>query len=99
MIIKGLEVTPFATNCYVVGSETAKKGMIIDPGDEADVILKEAKRQGLEIVLIVATHNHTDHINGVRRIKESTGADFAIHEADARFSISESLSRTLGNMM
>ena len=42
MILKKLVVGPFASNCYIVGSESNKEGMIIDPGDEAEVILRNA---------------------------------------------------------
>jgi len=47
MILKKLVVGPLATNCYIVGSESSKEGMIIDPGDEAEVILRSVKDLGL----------------------------------------------------
>ena len=31
MILKQLVVGPLAANCYIVGSEPSKEGMIIDP--------------------------------------------------------------------
>ena len=56
--------------------------MIIDPGGEAGRILEAAEGLGLSIVLIVATHTHKDHVAAVSRVKEITGADYTIHEAE-----------------
>lgn len=83
MILRGLEVGPFLSNCYIVGSEITKEGMVIDPGDEARGILKNAQELGLTIKLIVATHGHIDHIGALKQVKEATNAEFAIHEAEA----------------
>jgi hydroxyacylglutathione hydrolase len=82
MIVKTLVVGPFASNCYIVGSSSTKKGMIIDPGAEAGNILRTVQEMGLCISLIVATHAHMDHIDALHEVKESTNAEFAIHEAD-----------------
>jgi hydroxyacylglutathione hydrolase len=82
MIVKMLVVGPFASNCYIVGSSSTKQGIIIDPGAEADNILRTVQQMGLSISLIVITHAHMDHIDALRAVKEKTNAQFAIHEAD-----------------
>jgi hydroxyacylglutathione hydrolase len=97
MILKTLVVGPFASNCYVVGSETSRRGMIIDPGAEAKLILKTVTDLGLKIELIVVTHAHIDHIGALAPVKESTGAKFAIHEAEAAASLGM-FSRMLSTM-
>ncbi|MFC1940883.1 MBL fold metallo-hydrolase [Chloroflexota bacterium] len=83
MIIEKLEVGPLASNCYIVGDEANKKGMIIDPGDEADRILSKVKDLELEIKLIVLTHSHIDHISALKDVKEATDAEIALHAEDA----------------
>ena len=85
MILQKLVVGPFATNCYIVGSELTKEGMIIDPGDEARHILKGVEDRQLDIKLIVLTHGHIDHVGAVREVKEVTGAEVCIHTDDAKF--------------
>lgn len=84
MIIRSLTVGPFGSNCYIVGSEVTKEGMIIDPGDEGEAILRGVRDLGLNIKLIVVTHVHIDHIGAVGEVKEATGAEFAMHRAEAR---------------
>jgi len=83
MILKKLEVGPFASNCYIVGDETNKEGMIIDPGAEANRILKNVNDLGLEITFIMLTHVHMDHIGALKEVKEATDAEFAVHADDA----------------
>ena len=85
MIVKKLVTGLFATNCYIVGSESDKEGMIIDPGDDANQILKSVKDSGLDIKIIVLTHGHFDHIGALKEVKEATGAELAIHADDAYF--------------
>lgn len=84
MIIRKLEVGPFASNCYIIGSEKTGEGMIIDPGDEARRILKTAEDLKLKIKLIVLTHSHVDHVGALKKVKEATGAGLAVHANEVR---------------
>jgi len=77
-----LMVGSFAANCYVVGSSSTKEGMIIDPGAEAETILRTVHQTGLSISLIVVTHAHMDHVGALREVQQKTNAQFAIHEAE-----------------
>ena len=83
MIVNKLVVGPLASNCYIVGSEFNKEGMIIDPGDEAKRILKKVEELKLDIKSIVLTHGHIDHIGALKEVKEATKAEVAIHGDDA----------------
>lgn len=83
MILKQLEVGPFAANCYIIGSEKTKEGLIIDPGEEARRILKAVEELGLHIKLIVLTHGHIDHIGALSEVKKATGAVIALHADEA----------------
>ena len=85
MILKKLVLGQLATNCYIVGCESTREGMIVDPADEAGQILKFVKELGLEIKVIVLTHGHPDHIAALKEVKEATGAEIAIHDDDAEF--------------
>ena len=83
MILKTIELGFFGSNCFIVGSEKTKEGMIIDPGANAREILEEVRETGLRITLIVATHTHIDHVGALKKVKEETGARYAVHEAEA----------------
>ena len=96
MILKNLVVGPLATNCYIIGSESNEEGMIIDPGAEAEVILRNVKDLELEIKSIVLTHGHIDHIGALKEVKEATGAEVAIHTDDAQSFQENSVSTLLG---
>ena len=83
MIIEKLEVGPFASNCYIVGAESNKEGMIIDPGAGGKQILSRVEELGLEVKYIVLTHGHIDHVGALKEVKEATNAEVAMHADDA----------------
>lgn len=83
MIYRRLEVMPFGTNCYLVGSEQTRDGMVIDPAGDAMRIMSSVNELELRIRFVVATHTHPDHLGAARYITESTKAVFAVHEAEA----------------
>jgi hydroxyacylglutathione hydrolase len=69
---------------YVVGCETTREALLVDPAAEVDRILAEVRAEGLDVRLIVNTHPHPDHTAGNRRAKEMTGAPIAVHRDAAR---------------
>ncbi len=82
MIIEKLTVGPFQENCYIVGDEKTNAGAIIDPGDEADRIIKAAKKTGLRFQFILNTHAHIDHVCAVQGVKDAFKIPFYLHKDD-----------------
>ncbi len=85
MIFKQLEVGNFSVFCYLIGDEETKEALFIDPADDAEALLSEAKSKGLnKIKYIVNTHSHVDHIMGNAEMVKKTEAKIVIHEEDAK---------------
>lgn len=76
------EVGPLQCNCYVVGDPATRKAVLIDPGGDADALIEDLVTARVEIVAIVATHAHFDHIVAAERVREATGAPFHLHDGD-----------------
>ena len=85
VIIKRLVVGSLSANCYIIGPEAAREGLVIDPGGNAEDIFQAISDSGLNIKIIVLTHGHSDHIAALYDIQARTGAEVAIHTADAQF--------------
>jgi glyoxylase-like metal-dependent hydrolase (beta-lactamase superfamily II) len=83
VIIRQIEVGNFSIFSYLVADEQAREGLFIDPSDDHDLLLQEAKGHDLTIKYIVNTHGHIDHTMGNREMARRTGAKIVIHEADA----------------
>jgi glyoxylase-like metal-dependent hydrolase (beta-lactamase superfamily II) len=72
----------FAENCYLVIDEAAAVCAIVDPGEEAGLILHKIEQAGAHPVAIWITHAHVDHVLGVSRVRSATGAPVLLHPAD-----------------
>ncbi|RJR39572.1 MAG: MBL fold metallo-hydrolase [Desulfobacteraceae bacterium] len=83
MIVKQLLVGGMDVFAYILGCETTREAMVIDPGGEEDRILEEAEKEGLRIRYILNTHGHWDHTVGNDRLKALTGASIVRHKLDA----------------
>ncbi len=72
--LKILPVTPLQQNCSLLWDKTSMEGVLIDPGGEAERLIKDAKELGVTIKEIWLTHGHLDHAGGAKDIREATGA-------------------------
>lgn len=68
------QVGELQTNSYIVGNTKTRDAIVIDPGDEADYIYKTLNHENFKCVGIFLTHGHIDHMGGMKRLKELTGA-------------------------
>lgn len=82
------------TRCYVIQD---KGTIMVDSGppDKLSTFIKAMKKASIDpkqIKLIVHTHGHWDHIASAKAIKETTGAQIAMHEPDKEW-LEKSLNR------
>ena len=75
-------VGDLSCNCYLVGDPASRQAVVIDPGDDGGLITEAIARHGLEVVAIVATHAHFDHLLAAEAIRAATGAPFYLHLED-----------------
>lgn len=82
MIHEILPVGMLACNCSVLGDETSREAVVIDPGGETDRIETILKRHDLSVKAILVTHAHIDHVGGIQKLHSATGAPVYMHQAD-----------------
>ncbi|WP_445368884.1 MBL fold metallo-hydrolase [Methylomonas sp. BW4-1] len=65
-----IPVTAYQQNCTLLVCGQTNKAALVDPGGDLDVLLKEVKKQGVELESILVTHGHLDHVGGVAELAE-----------------------------
>lgn len=80
MNIKKLTVGFIQENCYIVYDEQTKDAVVIDPGAEGEEIVQAL--EGLNLLAILATHGHIDHVGQVGYLKEIFDVPFYLSSRD-----------------
>ena len=68
-----IPVTPFQQNCSLLWDTQTMEGILVDPGGEAEKIMKAAKSLEVTLKEIWLTHGHLDHAGGAQDIRDSLG--------------------------
>ena len=75
MDVRAFTVGPVQENCFIFREDGADRGVIVDPGDEADRLLAALDELGISsLEAILLTHTHFDHVGVVAPIAKATGA-------------------------
>lgn len=77
-----LPVGMLQCNCSIIGDPETREALVVDPGDEAGRILQILAKHALTVKAIVSTHAHIDHIGGLRKMQQATGAPVLMHGDD-----------------
>jgi len=83
MEVLKLRVGPLRTNCYLIISNG--EAIVVDPGDDKEVILAELVKHSAKLLYVVNTHYHFDHTAANDDISAATGAKILIHEAEKEY--------------
>lgn len=75
--------SPIQTNtfCWISAGEC----LVVDPGDDGDKVADALS--DVRVTQVVGTHGHNDHVSGVGRLVEATGATFSMAEADLAWAL------------
>ena len=82
MKLTSLTVGAIGTNCYIIYNEDTKSAVVIDPSDQASLVLARLDALGLELRAILLTHAHFDHGGDVKRLLEKRPAPVYCHPAE-----------------
>jgi hydroxyacylglutathione hydrolase len=73
--VRMFTVGPVQENCFIVRHKDSGTALIVDPGEEADRLLRAVDDLGIEKVgAILVTHTHFDHVGAVAPVAQATGA-------------------------
>lgn len=77
---------PLPTNCYLLTDEETGMTAVIDPGFESRELTESVLAAGVgKVPAILLTHGHFDHIMGVAKLKELTGAKVYLYSDELMF--------------
>ena len=72
-------VGPFQANAYLVWEGAPGAAVLVDAGAEPDRLLERLRERELELVAILQTHAHGDHIAALPEVVAATGAPVHLH--------------------
>lgn len=100
MIHEVIPVGWLQCNCSVLGDPATKEAIVVDPGDEVEKILAVIRKHGLKVRAILNTHAHIDHVGGLAKMREATGAPVLMHQEDLElYGILDQQARMIGMPM
>lgn len=80
MIIIKEPVGLMKVNCYIVGDP--KEAIVVDPGGDAEKIVRILNENNITAKYIVLTHCHFDHIIAVEKVMEKIGVKLIACQAE-----------------
>jgi glyoxylase-like metal-dependent hydrolase (beta-lactamase superfamily II) len=82
MILERMVVGMLQTNCYLVADPHSRQAAVIDPGGDGDRIAARIRGLGLELMAILNTHGHFDHVLDAWTLKQQFGAQVYLNRKD-----------------
>ena len=76
------ELGIYFVNCYLIHEENSKSCVAIDPGGNADKVIRFLEENGLTLEAILLTHGHFDHVGAVKELYEKTLCKVYLHTDD-----------------
>ncbi len=80
MTVKEFQVGLVVTNCFVAANSETKEALVIDPGDQAELILDHISKNQLQPAAVLLTHGHFDHCMAAQEVAQHYGISVYVHE-------------------
>jgi hydroxyacylglutathione hydrolase len=72
--VRAFTVGPFQENTFLISQDGSDRAVLIDPGDEPDLLLGGIQQEGVTLDAILITHTDVDHVGAVAPVARATGA-------------------------
>ncbi len=82
MKIDSRVVGPFEENSYLVVDDATNHAVLVDPGDEPEVLIEMVTKSKAKLDAIWLTHAHLDHIGGIAGVRRKWRVPIYLHTAD-----------------
>ncbi len=74
MEVRVFTVGQFQENTFLLRRDGADNALLVDPGDEPDLLLGAVRELGVTLDAILVTHTDVDHVGAVAPVAKATGA-------------------------
>lgn len=85
MFIKVIPAGPLQTNCYLVMDDETKEAIVVDPGQDPNLIIREIEKLNCIVKSILLTHAHLDHDGGVVEVKDKYNVPVYMHKEEEKY--------------
>jgi glyoxylase-like metal-dependent hydrolase (beta-lactamase superfamily II) len=80
-VLRRVVVGVLDTNCWILHADGDRRALVVDPGDQPGRVLAAAR--GLDVVGVLLTHTHFDHVLAVPALAEAWDVPVLAHPAEA----------------
>jgi hydroxyacylglutathione hydrolase len=82
MDVRMFTVGTVQENTFLLRRDGSDRALIVDPGDEAPLLLGAIDELGVTLGGILLTHTHFDHVGAVAPVAKATGAEVWVPEIE-----------------
>ena len=82
MIVEAFPMGVFQVNSYLLRCDATGETVVVDPGDEPQILLQRLDELQVTPKAILNTHGHLDHVAGNATVQERYGIPILMHPDD-----------------
>jgi len=72
--VRAFTVGPFQENTFILRADGSDRALVVDPGDEPELLTSGIEKLGATVDAILITHTDVDHVGAVAPLAKATGA-------------------------